>query len=83
METLSKIREVVFDKTGTITKGNFAVTGVHHCPIEDKKLLELAAHAESYSTHPISKSIQAAYGEEIDNSRVSNVQEISQSPWEI
>jgi len=77
METLSKIREVVFDKTGTITKGNFAVTGVHHCPIEDKKLLELAAHAESYSTHPISKSIQAAYGEEIDNSRVSNVQEIS------
>ena len=77
LETLSKIREVVFDKTGTITKGNFAVTGDHHCPIEDKKLLELAAHAESYSTHPISKSIQAAYGEEIDNSRVSNVQEIS------
>lgn len=77
METLSKIRQVVFDKTGTITKGNFAVTGVHHCPIEEQKLLELAAHAESLSTHPISKSIQQAYGKPIDTSRVSDIQEIS------
>lgn len=77
METLSKIRQVVFDKTGTITKGNFEVTGVHHCPIEEQKVLELAAHAESYSTHPISKSIQRAYGKPIDSSRVSDIQEIS------
>lgn len=77
METLSKIKQVVFDKTGTITKGNFEVTGVHHCPIEEQKVLELAAHAESYSTHPISKSIQRAYGKPIDSSRVSDIQEIS------
>jgi Cd2+/Zn2+-exporting ATPase len=66
-----------FDKTGTITKGNFAVTGIHHTPMENEKLLELAALAESHSSHPISRSIAAAYGKEIDKSRVTDVREIS------
>ena len=77
METLSKVKYVVFDKTGTMTKGVFEVTGIHHSAIEEKKLLEYAALAESYSTHPISQSLQRAYGEMLDKSRVSNVQEIS------
>ena len=77
METLSKVKYVVFDKTGTMTKGVFEVAGIHHSAIEEKKLLESAALAESYSTHPISQSLQRAYGEMLDKSRVSNVQEIS------
>lgn len=77
METLSKVKYVVFDKTGTMTKGVFEVAGIHHSAIEEKKLLEYAALAESYSTHPISQSLQRAYGEMLDKSRVSNVQEIS------
>ena len=77
METLSKVKYVVFDKTGTLTKGVFEVAGIHHSAIEEKKLLEYAALAESYSTHPISQSLQRAYGEMLDKSRVSNVQEIS------
>ncbi len=77
METLSKVKYVVFDKTGTMTKGVFDVAGIHHSAIEEKKLLEYAALAESYSTHPISQSLQRAYGEMLDKSRVSNVQEIS------
>jgi len=77
METLSQVDEVVFDKTGTITRGNFEVTGIHDCAIEDEKLLELAALAESSSTHPISRSLQRAYGKELDRSRVTDVEEIS------
>ena len=77
METLSKVKYVVFDKTGTMTKGVFEVAGIHHSAIEEKKLLEYAALAESYSTHPISQSLQRAYGDMLDKSRVSNVQEIS------
>ena len=77
METLSKVKYVVFDKTGTMTKGVFEVAGIHHSAIEEKKLLEYAALAESYSTHPISQSLQRAYGEMLDKGRVSNVQEIS------
>ena len=77
LETLSEVKVVAFDKTGTITKGNFAVTAVHHSPIDDEKLLEYAAHAECHSSHPISKSLQAAYGKKIDQTRVTDVQEIS------
>ena len=77
METLSEVAVAAFDKTGTITKGNFAVTGIHHTPMENEKLLELAALAESHSSHPISRSIAAAYGKEIDKSRVTDVREIS------
>ena len=77
METLSEVRTVVLDKTGTLTQGNFEVSGVHHSAIEDKKLIELAAHAETYSTHPISRSLVRAYGSEPDASRVSEVREIS------
>ena len=77
MEPLSRAQYVVFDKTGTMTKGVFEVQGVHHCPIEDEKLIELAAHAECYSSHPISLSLQRAYGRELDRSIVSNVREIS------
>lgn len=77
METLAGIRRVVFDKTGTITRGNFVVTGIHHCTMEDEALLDLAAHAESGSSHPISRSIQAAYGKTIDRSRVTELNEIS------
>ncbi len=76
LEQLSKTKVVVFDKTGTLTKGVFEVSGIHHSEIEDEKLLEYAAHAESASSHPISKSIQKAYGKEIDRSRVSDIQEI-------
>lgn len=77
LETLSKTKYVVFDKTGTMTQGVFEVAGVHHNSIEEDKLLEYAALAESYSSHPISKSLQKAYGKDIDKSRVSDVEEIS------
>lgn len=77
LETLSKTKYVLFDKTGTMTKGVFEVVGVHDNTIDEKHLIELAAYAESYSTHPISKSLQAAYGKEIDKSRISDVKEIS------
>lgn len=77
LETLSKTKYVLFDKTGTMTKGVFEVVGVHDNTIDKNNLIELAAYAESYSTHPISKSLQAAYGKEIDKSRISDVKEIS------
>ena len=68
---------MVFDKTGTLTKGSFAVSEIHPVGMEEAQLLELAAYAEDYSNHPISLSIKNAYGEKIDNSRVSDVQEIA------
>jgi Zn2+/Cd2+-exporting ATPase len=77
LETLAKTKIIVFDKTGTLTKGVFEVTGVHHNKLEDEKILEYAAHAECASSHPISKSLQRAYGKDIDRSRVSDVKEIS------
>ena len=77
METLSEVRTLVMDKTGTLTQGNFEVSGVHHAALEDEKLIELAAHAETYSTHPISRSLIRAYGREVDASRVGEVREIS------
>ena len=77
LETLSRVKVVAFDKTGTITKGSFAVTAVHHSPFDDRKLLEYAALAECHSSHPISRSLQAAYGEAPDQSRVTDVEEIS------
>ncbi len=77
LEILSQTKYVVFDKTGTMTKGAFEVNGIHHSTIENEKLLEYAAFAESASSHPISKSLQRAYGKEIDRSRVSDIQEIS------
>ena len=77
LESLSQTRIVVFDKTGTLTQGVFEVNGIHHNEIENAKLVEYAALAESASSHPISKSLQRAYGKEIDRSRVSQIQEIS------
>ena len=77
LETLSQTRIVVFDKTGTLTQGVFEVNGIHHSEIENAKLVEYAALAESSSSHPISKSLQKAYGRVIDRSRVSDIQEIS------
>ena len=77
LETLSQVRTIAFDKTGTITKGNFAVTAVHHSPLEEHKLLEIAAHAECYSTHPISRSLRTACRTEVDRERVTDVREIS------
>lgn len=77
LETLSQTKYVVFDKTGTMTQGVFEVAGVHHNSMEEGKLLEYAALAESYSSHPISKSLQKAYGKAVDQSRVSDVEEIS------
>ena len=77
LETLSQARIVVFDKTGTLTQGVFEVNGIHHSELENEKLLEYAALAESASSHPISKSLQRAYGKEIDRSRVTDIQEIS------
>lgn len=77
LETLSQVKTIVFDKTGTLTQGVFEVNGIHHNEISDEKLVEYAALAESASSHPISKSLQRAYGKEIDRSRVSDVQEIS------
>ena len=77
LETLSEVSTVAFDKTGTITKGSFEVTAVHHSPIEDMKLLEYAALAECHSSHPISQSLRRAYGGRIDPGRVTDLQEIS------
>ncbi len=77
LETLSQTKIVVFDKTGTLTRGVFEVNGIHHNELEDEKLVEYAALAESASSHPISKSLQRAYGKEIDRSRVSDIREIS------
>lgn len=77
METLSQAKYVVFDKTGTLTRGVFEVSGIHHNPMEDAKLLEYAALAECASSHPISLSLQRAYGKEIDRSRVRDIEEIS------
>ena len=77
LETLSKVKTVVFDKTGTLTQGVFEVNDIHHNEMEREKLIELAALAESASSHPISKSLQRAYGMELDRSRVSDIQEIS------
>lgn len=77
LETLSKVKTVVFDKTGTLTEGVFEVIGIHHSIMEDKKLLEYAALAESSSSHPISLSLQKAYGFELDRKRVSDIEEIS------
>lgn len=77
METLAQTRYVVFDKTGTLTKGVFEVCGVHHNIMEDHKILEYAALAECSSSHPISRSLQRAYGKEIDRTRVEDIEEIS------
>ena len=77
LETLSQTKIVVFDKTGTLTQGVFEVNGIHHSSIDEAKLVEYAALAESASSHPISKSLQRAYGKEIDRSRVSDIREIS------
>ena len=77
LETLSQVRTVVFDKTGTLTRGVFEVTAVHHSDMDDQKLLEYAALAECASSHPISKSLQRAYGKAIDRSRVTDIQELS------
>ena len=77
LETLSKTKYVVFDKTGTLTQGVFEVNGIHHNEMENEALLEYAALAESASSHPISKSLQRAYGKELDRSRVSDIKEIS------
>ena len=77
LEALSESKYVVFDKTGTLTQGVFEVTGVHHSEMEEVKLLEYAALTECASSHPISKSLQKAYGREIDRSRVSDIEEIS------
>ena len=77
LETLSRTRIVVFDKTGTLTRGVFEVDRIHHNDLENEKLLEYAALAESASSHPISKSIRRAYGKELDRSRVKEIREIS------
>lgn len=77
LEALAQTKTVVFDKTGTLTRGVFEVSGIHHCPIEDEKLLEYAALAECASSHPISKSLREAHGKELDRSRVSDIEEIS------
>ena len=77
LETLAQTKYVVFDKTGTLTKGVFEVVGVHHNTMEEKKILEYAALAESFSSHPISRSLKTAYGKEIDQNRVTDVEEIS------
>lgn len=77
LETLAQTKYVVFDKTGTMTQGVFEVSGIHHSKMENEKLLEYAALAESSSSHPISKSLQKAYGKPIDRNRVTDVEEIS------
>ena len=77
LETLARTKYVVFDKTGTLTKGVFEVVGVHHNTMEEKKILEYAALAESFSSNPISRSLKTAYGKEIDQKRVTDVEEIS------
>ena len=77
LEALSKVRTFVFDKTGTLTKGVFEVMAVHHSPIDEARIIELAAHAECASSHPISRSIQTAYGKPVDRSRVADIQEVA------
>ena len=77
LETLAQTKYVVFDKTGTLTRGVFEVSGVHHNQLEEERILEYAALAESFSLHPISKSLKAAYGRPIDQSRVTDVEELS------
>lgn len=77
MEVLSQAKYVVFDKTGTLTQGVFEVTAVHHNEMDEAELLECAALAECFSSHPISKSLQNAYGKELDRSRVTDIQEVS------
>ncbi len=77
METLAQVKTVAFDKTGTMTQGVFEVSGIHHSSMEEEKLLEYAALAESYSTHPISQSLRRAWGGETDKSRVTDVTELS------
>ena len=77
LESLSKTKYVVFDKTGTLTRGVFEVSGIHHNTMEESQLLEYAALAEGYSSHPISRSLQKAYGREVDLNRVTDVREIS------
>ena len=77
LETLAKVNCVVFDKTGTITKGVFEVVDVHHNPLPKEKILEYAAYAENYSLHPIAKSIRQAYGQDIDEKRIGEVKEFS------
>lgn len=77
LETLAQTKYVVFDKTGTMTQGVFEVSGIHHNEMPDEKLLEYAALAECYSSHPISKSLQKAYGKPIDRNRVTDIEEIS------
>ncbi len=76
MEILSQAKCVAFDKTGTMTKGVFEVSGIHHSPLSDEKILEYAAHAECASSHPISKSLQQAYGKPINRDRVKDIEEI-------
>lgn len=76
LEALASTKYVVFDKTGTMTQGVFEVSGIHHASIDENQILEYAALAESYSTHPISKSLQKAYGQDIDKNRVKKVEEI-------
>ena len=77
LETLAQTKYVVFDKTGTMTEGVFEVSGIHHAQIDEEKLLEYAALAECHSSHPISKSLQRAYGKPLDAARVTDVEEIS------
>ena len=77
LEAVAQMRTIVFDKTGTLTKGSFAVSEIHAVDVKDSQLLEMAAYAEDYSNHPISLSIKAAYGKKIDNSRITDVQEIA------
>ena len=76
LETLAQVKYIVFDKTGTVTKGIFEVNGVHHNEIDEALLIEYAAHAENYSNHPIAKSIKKAYGKQIDENRIKAVKEI-------
>lgn len=77
IETMANTKYVVFDKTGTITEGVFEVSGIHHCNMDEDKMLEYVALAEMYSSHPISKSIKKAYGKELDKNRVTDVEQIS------
>lgn len=77
LELLSKTKYVVFDKTGTLTRGVFAVSGIHHSPLENAKILEYAALVECASSHPISKSLQQAYGKEIDRNQVTDIRELA------
>lgn len=77
LETLSQVRTVIFDKTGTLTQGVFEVNAIHHNEMDERRLIEYAALAESASSHPISKSLQKAYGKDIDRSRVTDIQELS------